>query len=203
MARLLSLYSVSCCYNPHHHAFVVYSFPSKHVTYYYPAGEVLAQSVPALERGTHPVAIIADLNAALRIALDVVQRISVPIDVSSDSQMLALIRTSIGTKLSIRVQPRFDGRAHGMAERGGGSTRWTSSAMRVEKVPPRAQITRCRNADQSSRAALCYCRSRATNLIRVTFVPGTVCLQFISEEARTGSEGPDRSAEGCDGIPED
>lgn len=66
------------------------------------AGEVLAQSVPALERGTHPVAIIADLNAALRIALEVVERISVPIDVSSETQMLALVRTSIGTKLALR-----------------------------------------------------------------------------------------------------
>ena len=66
------------------------------------AGEVLAQSVPALERGAHPVAIIAELNSALRIALEVVQRISIPIDVSNEKQMLALIRTSIGTKLSIR-----------------------------------------------------------------------------------------------------
>ncbi|KAH7091702.1 T-complex protein 1 [Auriculariales sp. MPI-PUGE-AT-0066] len=66
------------------------------------AGEILAQSVPALERGTHPVAIIADLNAALKVGLEVIQRISVPIDVNNDSQMLALIRTSIGTKMSIR-----------------------------------------------------------------------------------------------------
>ncbi|KZV95176.1 T-complex protein 1 [Exidia glandulosa HHB12029] len=104
------------------------------------AGQMLAQSVPALERGAHPVAIIADLNAALRVALDVVQRVSVPIDVSSDKQMLALIRTSIGTKLSIRWADLMCGLALDAVR-----TVWQNDAgvntvdikryARVEKVP--------------------------------------------------------------------
>ncbi|KAH9995079.1 T-complex protein 1 [Russula vinacea] len=51
------------------------------------AGEILAQSLSQLERDIHPV---------------IVSRISVPIDTSDDVQMLALIKSSIGTKFVIR-----------------------------------------------------------------------------------------------------
>lgn len=66
------------------------------------AGEILAQSLPQLERNIHPVVIISAYNKALREALDIVQKISVPIDTSSDKEMLALIKTSIGTKFVMR-----------------------------------------------------------------------------------------------------
>ena len=66
------------------------------------AGEILAQSLPLLERSLHPVVIISALNKALKESLDVLQRISVPIDTSSDKEMLSLIKTSIGTKFVIR-----------------------------------------------------------------------------------------------------
>lgn len=46
--------------------------------------------------------IISAYNKALREALDIVQKISVPIDTSSDKEMLALIKTSIGTKFVMR-----------------------------------------------------------------------------------------------------
>lgn len=62
------------------------------------AGEVLAHSLPLLERGMHPVVIIAAYKKALARALEIVESISVPVKVESDEEMLALIKTSIGTK---------------------------------------------------------------------------------------------------------
>lgn len=66
------------------------------------AGEILAHTLPLLERSIHPVRIIAGLNAALSIALTTVERISAPIDTSSETEMLALIKTAIGTKFVAR-----------------------------------------------------------------------------------------------------
>ncbi|ETW86929.1 hypothetical protein HETIRDRAFT_153687 [Heterobasidion irregulare TC 32-1] len=66
------------------------------------AGEILAQSLSQLQRDIHPVVIIAAYNKALQTALDIVQRISIPIDTTDDEQMLSLIKTSIGTKFVIR-----------------------------------------------------------------------------------------------------
>jgi T-complex protein 1 subunit gamma len=66
------------------------------------AGEILAQSLSQLERDIHPVVIISAYNKALKDALDIVKRISVPIDTTNDAEMLALIKTSIGTKFVMR-----------------------------------------------------------------------------------------------------
>lgn len=66
------------------------------------AGEILAQSLSQLERDIHPVVIISAYNKALQTALEIVSKISVPIDTTDDTQMLALIKSSIGTKFVIR-----------------------------------------------------------------------------------------------------
>jgi T-complex protein 1 subunit gamma len=71
-------------------------------TDYIIAGEILAQSLSQLERDIHPVVIISAYNKALKEALEIVKRISVPIDVNDDEQMLKLIKTSIGTKFIVR-----------------------------------------------------------------------------------------------------
>jgi T-complex protein 1 subunit gamma len=55
-----------------------------------------------LERNIHPVVIISAFNKALKEALEIIKRISIPIDTSSDEEMLSLIKTSIGTKFVIR-----------------------------------------------------------------------------------------------------
>jgi len=68
----------------------------------YLAGEILAQSLSQLERDIHPVVIISAYNKALKEALEIVKRISIPIDVNDDAQMLSLIKTSIGTKFVAR-----------------------------------------------------------------------------------------------------
>ncbi|TBU26594.1 T-complex protein 1 [Dichomitus squalens] len=66
------------------------------------AGEILAQSLSQLERDIHPVVIISAYNKALKEALEIIKRISIPIDVNDDEQMLSLIKTSIGTKFVMR-----------------------------------------------------------------------------------------------------
>jgi T-complex protein 1 subunit gamma len=66
------------------------------------AGEILAQSLAQLERDIHPVVIISAYNKALKEALEIIKRISKPIDVSNDGEMLALIKSSIGTKFVMR-----------------------------------------------------------------------------------------------------
>jgi T-complex protein 1 subunit gamma len=66
------------------------------------AGEILAYSLPLLERNIHPVVIIRAYKAALKDALATIERVSVPVDISSETDMLALIKTSIGTKFVSR-----------------------------------------------------------------------------------------------------
>ena len=67
------------------------------------AGEVLAHSLPLLERGNlHPVVIISAYKKALARALQIIEAISVTVDVSKDEEMLAVIRTAIGTKFVSR-----------------------------------------------------------------------------------------------------
>lgn len=62
----------------------------------------MAQSLSQLERDIHPVVIISAYNKALKEALDIIKRISIPIDTTNDEEMLALIKTSIGTKFVMR-----------------------------------------------------------------------------------------------------
>lgn len=66
------------------------------------AGEILAYSLPLLERNIHPVVIISGYKKALAEALSIIERISVPVDVNNEEEMLALIKTSIGTKFVSR-----------------------------------------------------------------------------------------------------
>ncbi|TCD71021.1 T-complex protein 1 subunit gamma [Steccherinum ochraceum] len=66
------------------------------------AGEILAQSLSQLERDIHPVVIISAYNKALKEALEIIKRISIPIDTKNDDEMLSLIKTSIGTKFVMR-----------------------------------------------------------------------------------------------------
>ena len=66
------------------------------------AGEILAYSLPLLERNIHPVVIISGYKKALAEALSIIDRISVPVDVNNEDEMLALIKTSIGTKFVSR-----------------------------------------------------------------------------------------------------
>jgi len=66
------------------------------------AGEILAQSLSQLERDIHPVVIISAYNKALKEALEIIKKISIPIETNDDAQMLSLIKTSIGTKFVMR-----------------------------------------------------------------------------------------------------
>ncbi|KAI8069601.1 T-complex protein 1 subunit gamma [Gongronella butleri] len=62
------------------------------------AGEVLARSLPHIENNIHPIVIISAFKKALEDALQIVEEIAVPVDVTNDEEMLRLIKSSIGTK---------------------------------------------------------------------------------------------------------
>ncbi|KAL2155340.1 hypothetical protein VTH82DRAFT_81 [Thermothelomyces myriococcoides] len=66
------------------------------------AGEILAQALPQLERNIHPVVIISAFKRALKDALEIIEEISLPIDVNDDKAMYQLISSSIGTKFVSR-----------------------------------------------------------------------------------------------------
>lgn len=74
------------------------SSPISHRT----AGEILAQAMPYLERNIHPVVIISAFKRALEEALVIIDQIAIPVDPSNEESMLALIKTSIGTKFVSR-----------------------------------------------------------------------------------------------------
>ncbi|KAI1083875.1 T-complex protein 1 [Whalleya microplaca] len=65
-------------------------------------GEILAQALPHLERNIHPVVIISAFKRALKDALDIIDEISLPIDINDDKAMYSLISSSIGTKFVSR-----------------------------------------------------------------------------------------------------
>ncbi|RYP13002.1 hypothetical protein DL765_007089 [Monosporascus sp. GIB2] len=65
-------------------------------------GEILAQALPQLERNIHPVVIISAFKHALKDALDIIDEISLPIDINDDKAMSSLISSSIGTKFVSR-----------------------------------------------------------------------------------------------------
>ncbi|KAF2139249.1 uncharacterized protein K452DRAFT_254478 [Aplosporella prunicola CBS 121167] len=66
------------------------------------AGEMLAQSLPQLERNIHPVVIINAFKRALKDAISIIEEISIPVDVNDDKAMYSLIQSSIGTKFVSR-----------------------------------------------------------------------------------------------------
>ncbi|KAI0882462.1 T-complex protein 1 [Annulohypoxylon maeteangense] len=66
------------------------------------AGEILAYALPQLERNIHPVVIISAFKRALKDALEIIDEISLPIDINDDKAMFGLISSSIGTKFVSR-----------------------------------------------------------------------------------------------------
>ncbi|KAJ2465138.1 T-complex protein 1 subunit gamma [Coemansia sp. RSA 2322] len=66
------------------------------------AGEMLAISAPFLERKIHPVIILRGFQKALEDAQDILRSIAVRVDTNDRKQMLALIKSAIGTKFVSR-----------------------------------------------------------------------------------------------------
>ncbi|KAA6410753.1 MAG: T-complex 1 subunit gamma [Lasallia pustulata] len=65
-------------------------------------GETLAQALRQLERNIHPVQIIAAFKRALADALNIIEEISLPVNINADKAMYSLISSSIGTKFVSR-----------------------------------------------------------------------------------------------------
>ncbi|KAL8831669.1 MAG: hypothetical protein Q9170_005192 [Blastenia crenularia] len=66
------------------------------------AGEILAQALPQLERNIHPVVIISAYKRALNDALNIVGKVSMPVNINDDQQMYRLIASAIDTKYAAR-----------------------------------------------------------------------------------------------------
>ncbi|KAI4201325.1 MAG: hypothetical protein LQ350_003363 [Teloschistes chrysophthalmus] len=66
------------------------------------AGEILAQALPQLERNIHPVVIISAFKRALNDALNIVDKVSMPVNVNDDESMYRLISSAIDTKYAAR-----------------------------------------------------------------------------------------------------
>jgi T-complex protein 1 subunit gamma len=63
---------------------------------------MLAQALPQLERNIHPVVIISAFKRALADALNIIEEISIPVNLDDNKQMYKLIESSIGTKFVAR-----------------------------------------------------------------------------------------------------
>lgn len=64
------------------------------------AGEVMGRAEAFLERGMHPLIIIKGFKEALQVGLKGMDRISKPINVESDQEMIDLLKASLGTKFA-------------------------------------------------------------------------------------------------------
>ena len=69
------------------------------------AGEILARALPQLERNIHPVVIISAYKRALSDALNIIEEISLQVDMNDDKKILELIAASIATKFVARWSP--------------------------------------------------------------------------------------------------
>lgn len=68
----------------------------------YAAGEMLAQALPHVQRNVHPIVIISAMKKALEDAIQVIDDISVPVDINNNEEMLSLVKSSLGTKFVSR-----------------------------------------------------------------------------------------------------
>ncbi|RKO96125.1 T-complex protein 1, partial [Caulochytrium protostelioides] len=64
------------------------------------AGEVLNTAMPFLERNFHPITIIAAFKRALEDGLAILKSVAKPVQTEDRAQMLALIKSTIGTKMT-------------------------------------------------------------------------------------------------------
>ena len=62
------------------------------------AGEVLASALPFLDRSIHPITIIGAFKRALEDALQIITDIAIPVNIQDRTEMLRLIKSTIGTK---------------------------------------------------------------------------------------------------------
>jgi T-complex protein 1 subunit gamma len=105
------------------------------------AGEILAQALPQLERNIHPVVIIQAFKRALADAIQIIEEISVPVDISNDKEMYQLIQATIGTKFASRWSELMCGLALKAVrtvtwDQGGGRKEVdTKRYARIEKIP--------------------------------------------------------------------
>lgn len=69
------------------------------------AGEILAQMALFLERRMHPITLISALKLALDDSISYLEETALPIQTKDDSEILPVIQSSIGTKISDQWSP--------------------------------------------------------------------------------------------------
>lgn len=69
------------------------------------AGEILAQMALFLERKMHPVTLISALKLALDDSISYLEEMALPIQTKDDSEILSVVQSSIGTKISDQWSP--------------------------------------------------------------------------------------------------
>ncbi|KAJ1655555.1 T-complex protein 1 subunit gamma [Dispira simplex] len=104
------------------------------------AGEILATAAPFLERNIHPIVILSALRDALDDSIQVLQDISVAVNVNDREEMLSLIKSSLGTKFVSRWSDLMCGLALDAVrtvacEQGGRQEVDIKRYARVEKIP--------------------------------------------------------------------
>ncbi|KAJ9089615.1 T-complex protein 1 subunit gamma [Entomophthora muscae] len=66
------------------------------------AGEVLSIAAPFLERNIHPIVIISAYKKALEDAIEIIESISIDVDLNDHVQMLKIVKSSLNTKFVSR-----------------------------------------------------------------------------------------------------
>ncbi|KAI0221074.1 T-complex protein 1 subunit gamma [Massospora cicadina] len=66
------------------------------------AGEILSVAAPFLERNIHPIVIISAYKKALEDAIEIVESISIDVDLNDREQMLKIVKSTLSTKFISR-----------------------------------------------------------------------------------------------------
>ncbi|KAI8896237.1 chaperonin Cpn60/TCP-1 family [Globomyces pollinis-pini] len=104
------------------------------------AGEVLAAALPFLDRHIHPTVIISAFKRALEDSLEILNEISVPVNINEKKEMMKLIQSSIGTKMASNWSDLMCGLAYDavktvVLEKNGKKEIDIKRYARVEKIP--------------------------------------------------------------------
>ncbi|KAI8838084.1 chaperonin Cpn60/TCP-1 family [Chytridium lagenaria] len=104
------------------------------------SGEVLASALPFLERKIHPITIIGAFKRALDDSLKFLNELSIPVNVNDKTEMLHLIKSTIGTKFVSQWSDLMCGLAYDavkcvVREENGKKEIDIKRYARVEKIP--------------------------------------------------------------------
>jgi len=112
------------------------------------AGEMLAAAEPWLEKNIHPQVIIGAYKKALDDALEVMEKLSTPVDVNNRDEIIRIVKSTLGTKFISRWADLFCGIAADAVrtvymETNGRKEIDIKHYIRIEKIPG-GEVTDCK-----------------------------------------------------------